>query len=84
VSEPERRPVYESVGYSRIRIAASPDEVTIHANADGFRSLARLCETMAAKESDDSHVHLTPSMQLEVNSLLLTVTRWFPEDLGDA
>ena len=73
---------YESVGSSKIRVTASADEVTIHANADGYLSLARLCETMAAQDSINSHIHLTPSMQLAVDSLLLTVTRWFPESDG--
>ena len=58
---------YVPVGYANIEFTVSKDGVNLMANADGLLSLARLFEEMAGR-AKDSHIHLTPSMQLTNSS----------------
>lgn len=62
---------YESVGRAEITIGSTENGVSIVANRDGLRSLARLFTDLA--ETDADHIHLTPTMQLTEASEALVV-----------
>jgi len=53
---------YESIGSTRITVAAGSDGITLTANPDGLASLAKLLGEMAYIAHGHDHVHLTPSL----------------------
>ena len=66
---------YESVGYASIEVASNKDGVSLVANRDGLRSLARLFDAMAAHEGEYAHLALLPTLQLTESSEPLDLNR---------
>lgn len=74
-NESEGSVTYESLGFSSIELLSSENGVSLVANADGLRSLARLFDRLARGAELAGHIHLTPSMQLSPGSAPLVVAR---------
>jgi hypothetical protein len=66
---------YEAVGYASIEFAADNEGVSVHANSDGFRSLANLLLKFADSEGQFDHAYLLPTLQLTPSSLMVYLAR---------
>ena len=68
------------VGRIKVEYTGSPHKVVITADAEGLRSLARVCERIIGKEGPGAHWHFTEGMNTADPGSVDLVLRFEPSD----